>query len=333
MMGQIPHFRPVGAAFRQRHSHAMQTVLHLGSHRTGSTTFQAYLRDHSASLAGKGLVFWDPRRTRNGLFDGLMPKKPGSAGAQAQRQAEGRIRMNRAKVLLGGAEALLVSDENMIGSVRANMRAGQLYPAIGERMARVMQAFAGDVDRIVLTIRSQDRYWASALAYGVARGAAVPSTEKIARIAASTRTWRDVITDLACAAPDVDICVIPFENFYANPETLLGEACGLPTARAGAYDWLNSAPSLPKLRAILAEHGDDPASLPEGQGRWEPFTRAQRSALQEQFEDDLFWLAAGAEGLARLTEKAMPGERGKAHRTGATRGHEDDKEGSLERTG
>jgi hypothetical protein len=241
--------------------------------------------------------------------------------------------MNLAKAAQSGARGLLVSDENMIGSVRANLRAEALYPAIGERMARIAHAFEGHLTRIVLVIRAQDRYWPSAVSYGIARGCAVPDAEKRARIANGTRTWRDVITDLACAAPGVEICVIPFEAYYANPETLLGSTCKLPTVRAASYDWLNWAPDANGLRSLLLERGDDPEAIPPSQDRWQPFSGAQLAHMQEQFEDDLFWLAAGAGGLAKLTEEAMPGARGKAHRDGTIRGQRNDEKGQMERTG
>lgn len=241
--------------------------------------------------------------------------------------------MSVAKTAHSGAKALLISDENMIGSVRSNLRSGALYPAIGERMARYAEAFDGRLTRVVLVIRGQDRYWTSAMSYGVARGHKVPSEQKRAEIAAGPRRWRDVITDLACAVPDVEINVIPFEAYCANPETLLGTTCKLPSVRAGAFEWLNRAPDLPALRGLLSERGDDPLTIPGGEGQWAPFTPAQTAHMQEQFEDDLFWLAAGAGGLATLTEQAMPGGRGKAHRNGTIRGRENDEEGSLEYTG
>lgn len=328
-----PRSWPVGAASTEGVARSMEIIVHLGCHRTGSTTFQSYLRNQVETLSKDKIVFWGPRRTRKKLFSGLIPGKPGGRRKDAQKRAEGRVQLNIARAEASGAKAILVSDENMIGSVRANIREGALYPAIGERMARYAAAFDGKLTRISLGIRSQDRYWASALAYGVARGHKVPGAKKRKTIAESERSWRSVIEDLSAAVPGVEICVIPYESYYANPQTLLRTTCKLTSAVSGPYEWLNRAPDLEMLRNALIDRGEDPAQLPEGEGAWQPFDNEQIAQMQEKFADDLFWLAAGAGGLASVTEEAMPGGRGKAHRAGQARGQLDDEEGYLDKTG
>lgn len=333
MISAYPSKMPFGAALHKLVGNGMEIVAHIGCHRTGTTTFQSYLRLNSEALKESKVVFWGPRRTRKGLFPGLIPGKPGSRVVNAQKRAEGRVRLNIARAESAGAETILISDENMVGSVRANIREASLYPAIGERMARYARAFDGQITRVALGIRGQDRYWASAIAYGVSRGHPVPGPRKLKSIAKAQRTWRDVITDLSCAVPDAEICVLPYESYYANPKTLLETTCKLNVPVTGGYEWLNRAPDLPTLRAILEDRGEDPSQLPEGDGAWQPFTEAQVADMQEQFADDLFWLSAGAGGLATMTEEAMPGGRGKAHRTGDLRGQYDDQEGHLDQTG
>jgi len=154
-----------------------------------------------------------------------------------------------------------------------------------------------------------------------------------AAIAGATRGWRDVITDLKCAVPDAEICVLPFEASYGAPEMLLHKTCKLDLPVQGGHDWLRKSPNLRQLRAHLAERGDAPDLLPDADGPWQPFGAAQRAQMQEKFQDDLFWLAAGAGGLATTPKEALPGGRGKAHRLGPTRGQTDAQEGHVEQTG
>jgi hypothetical protein len=274
----------------------MDVILHVGAHRTATTTFQTYLRQNRDVLAGTGIGFWGPWRTRNGLLSGVADRP---AKASDAKRARGRVQLALHAAGQRGVTRLVVSDENMLGSTRQSLRAGRLYPAAGERIARVSEGF-GRVHRIVLSVRSLDAWWASSMAFLIPRGQPLPSEARIAQIAESPRTWRHLVTDLACACPQAEIVVVPFECYADNPGAQLALMTGLrhpPATRPGAI-WKNRHLDLPDLRRIVAERGEDPALLPEGSGRWQPFSTEQALRLREAYADDLFWLEAGADGLA-----------------------------------
>lgn len=298
MMSAFPVIPPFGAALIERTAKAMRVILHIGAHRCATTTFQHYLRQNADRLATQGIGYWGPRRTRKGLFSGLNPGPGAATGRDLQRRAMGRVRMACAQSAEQGLQQLLVSDENIMGSVRANLRIGALYSGVGERVARIAQAFDGCLAGIVVGIRSQDRYWASALGYGVTRGHGVPGQAALDRLATAPRSWRDVITDVACGAGDVPVRVLPFETFAGRPDAQLSVLCGLDAPRTHARVWLNATPRLDDLRAMTDERGR--RLLPTGDGRWRPFEGAQAAALRETYADDIMWLTAGADGLARL---------------------------------
>lgn len=311
----------------------MDVILHLGAHRTGSTSFQDALRRNADSLTGAGIGFWGPRRTRSGLFSGALPQ-PGSDPVRAARRARGRMQLHLNKTAASGVKTLLISDENLIGSVRANMRARGLYPDIGQRMARYAQLFDGRVTRIVLSLRAQDLWWSSAIAYGIGRGAPVPQYQALNRIAQARRNWRDVITDLACAVPDADLRILPFERFAGRANAILTAGAGCDAALPTQGDWLNRAPDAPALRALVGERGG-PTHTITGHGRWTPFTPEQSAHLRAAYADDLAWLAAGADGLATLTQDP---ERTRAGQTlpfaPQTKGHRHDRpKGRLAHSG
>ncbi|MFD0857687.1 hypothetical protein [Roseovarius aquimarinus] len=308
----------------------MEIILHLGAHRTASTSFQHYLRKNGARLAAMGIGVWGPPRTRDGLMEGVLPR-PGLPGASKQvARAAGRIALALHDAEAAGIRQLIVSDENMIGSPRGTLRDGRLYAAMGERMARYDAAFGGRVSRVVLSIRAQDAWWPSCIAYAVARGARLPRSAHLARIATSPRGWRDVITDLACAVPSAEVMVMPHESFAARPEARLTAMTGQGDAPlAHAREWLNRAPDLAMLRRLLHERGGDPRALPQGEGRWQPFSREERAALSEAYADDLFWLRAGAGGLATLMEEPGKPEAGtRPAGPDQTRGRPHDQEGA-----
>lgn len=278
----------------------MKVILHIGAHRTGTTSLQSYVHRHRGALRDAGLAYWGPARTRKGLFAGIQPAP--HLDLHAARRARGRILLQMDKVARNGASALLVSEENMMGSVRLNIRTRRLYRDIGQRLSRYVHAFDGQVDTVVLSVRGLDAYWGSAICYGVARGHCVPDADACRDIAAARRTWQDVIVDVACAAPKARIVVIPFERAIGRADAVVSACTGLDTPRDGAPEWLNRAPDAATLRAILADRGEDPDQVPDGAGRWTPFDAATRAQLRENYADDMHWLIAGADGLATLTE-------------------------------
>ncbi|MFD1508375.1 hypothetical protein [Lacimonas salitolerans] len=314
----------------------MDVILHIGAHRTASTSFQAYLRDNDAALTRQGVGAWGPRRTRGGLFAGIWPEAEVLPRRDGPARAAGRIALALHAEVAQGRRSLIVSDENVIGPPRDGIRACMLYPAAGERIARLAAAFEGRICRAVLSIRSPDAYWTSLVAMTVARGRPLPGPHRLQGLAHSPRRWRDVITDIACALPDVPLLVMPHEVFGAVPERRL--AAMLPTPvdapRLHARRCLNAAPKLPQLRAALALAGRDTTHLPTGDGAYMPFTRAQTARLQESYADDLFWLHAGADGLATLITGKSSGAEGKTPTPDPTeRGHDDGQQGRVAQAG
>jgi hypothetical protein len=297
---------PRVALWRKGIVRLMDIVLHIGAHRTGSTSFQHYLRGNRERLAADGTDLWEPRMLRKGMLDGLFSKPLLRNGRDIQARAMGRVRINTAYAEHTGAKRLLVTDENMIGAPRACVRAGSLYPSIGERMARLDAAFEGRIKRVIMNVRSLDLWWASVMAYGVGRGHGVPDAKSINGFARSSRTWRDVITDLACAVPQAEIRVLPFEQFAGQPDKMLTIATGRPAPTSHAQCWLARSPDMASLRDRMTENGvsvaDLPGHLASGEGRWNPFNTEQAAYLREAYADDMMWLTAGADGLATLTE-------------------------------
>ena len=255
----------------------MDILLHVGAHRTGTTSFQRYLADHADPIAAQGTCVWGPRQTSGGLFAGLFPAS--GMLASGPNLVNGRVSLLMGKARDLGADQLLISDENMIGSARHSVRSGRLFPAIGERMARFDEVFGHRVKRVMLTLRSPDMWWSSAIGYTVSRGHTVPDDAAIGSIQVST-----------------------FEEYAARPDALFARITDEPAPPNTQTFWRNRTPDLTALRRLLAEYGKPQNPLPQTtSGRWQPFTDAQTHAMRESYADDLFWLAAGADGLATLT--------------------------------
>ncbi|UWR21519.1 hypothetical protein [Sulfitobacter sp. S190] len=287
----------------------MEILLHVGAHRTGTTSFQKYLRCNGDRLRGDGTVVWAPPQTRKNLFAGLFPAPRMQNGRSLQRRATGRIRMNASLARKSGAERLVVTEENIIGAPRNCLRTGAVYAGVGERAARLNAAFDGNITRVTLSIRSLELWWASIAAFSVARGHALPPPLHWEAIACNPRSWRDMITDLACALPDTEIRVLPFEQYAGRADAALMRLTDRAAPANHAKTWHNRSPDAGMLRSYLIDMGHDPDTLPDHleatETRWQPFSQSQIAMLRERYADDIMWLAAGADGLATLTEDRL----------------------------
>lgn len=328
MIAALGHMRPRRAPLGEKVRGLLDIVLHIGAHRTATSSLQHWLRGQGPALRDQGVAVWDPRVTRPDLVSGVQPGPLRTPALRAR--AAGRLRLKCAQAGLDGVQTLILSDENMLGSPLANVAARALYPAAGERMARIGAALRGQVTRVVLSVRGLDAYWASVLAMTVARGHRVPGPRHLAALAGNRRGWRDVITDVACALPEARLIVLPHEQFASMPEARLEAMAQRPLTLPQTRDWLNRAPDLAELRRIVTARGQNPAILPDGQGRWTPFDAGQTAALRETYADDLHWLMAGAEGLADLKTWTAPAKTGQTPHSGAmTRGHTHEQQGRL----
>jgi hypothetical protein len=302
----------------------METILHLGAHRTATSSFQAYLQSHRPYLVENRIAYWGPSRTRKGLLAGVAERP---RNAYEGRRAAGRVQMNLAGARRGERDFVLVSDENMMGSARVNYRRGSLYSDAGERMARICNAFQ-PVRRIILQIRSIDLWWMSAMGSLIPRGEPMPDALSIEAIAKHPRSWRHVVADIACACPEAELIVVPFERFGGRPDRVTDLALGRDDAPTvgGADFWYNRGPDITQLRRSLERRGEDVTEFPIGDGRWSPFNETQTAAMRETYADDLFWLKAGAEGLAKFREEPDPARPEDNLAAGPQeRGHEDER--------
>lgn len=267
----------------------MDIYLHIGAHRTATTSFQHYMRQNAAQLRDSRVAFWGPLRTRGGLFDGLF--RDGTPSPDMARR-----RIDRALRLTEGAgiTRLVVSEENLAGRPARNLRTARLYPDIAARMARVARAFDGRLTRLAMTVRPQHEYWPSAIAFAVQRGHPLPDAVQLDRIATDGRGWRDVVSD-AAAATGADLRVLRHHSApAATLRAMIGDDVALPEKHGDLH--LNAAPCRTALRAGLSARGVPGAIIPTGEGRWQPFDTDQRDRLHEAWLDDEFWLAAHAAG-------------------------------------
>ncbi len=297
---------------------AMDVILHVGAHLTGVSTLASYLNRNRKPLRARDLAVWTTEDTRKGLFDGVTLKS-GLHGVERRRaRGAGRVQLRSAMLERAKVKDLLVLEPEMLGSIDANLASERLYPAAGERVARFVHAFGGRVRRVIIGIRALEDYWGGALAHGLKGGRTVPDEAMLERLVTQPRSWRKVVMDVACAAPEADILAMPYERLGSRPETVLGYAVNGRFAAPTNFrlNGLAQVPQLPELREVLRDRGATVETLPEGMGRWHPFDAFKVDILREIYVEDLAWLRAGADGMAYLIEEKAPEQAGTSSRFG-----------------
>lgn len=289
----------------------MEVILQIGAGPVGQFAKQAPL-----DPAQTGIAVWTPARVQQ-LFYGLKPVEAlpvqSRSSPRARQRAIGRVRLNLEKLYHQGVRTLLVCDTDLITPWRETMAQRAIFPAIGHRLSRVMNAFDGCVSQIVINMQAQDTFWRTTLAQAIGGGMALPTPGTLAEISGNSRGWRDVICDIACAAPHADLCVVPAENEGRHPVPPL-------LARAG----IDVVPRQDLMRRALADRGDAPDQVLEIDEHWQPFSAAQQAQMLEAYGEDLFWLTAGADGLARYVEEDRGVQDGKTRQRATMRGRGDD---------
>ncbi|UWQ20654.1 hypothetical protein [Jannaschia sp. W003] len=280
----------------------MELILHLGAHRTATSSLQRLLDLNEAALAAAGVAAWTPRLTRSGVMAGLMGD-PGRRDARrdlAAFRSAGRVSLRQEALAARGVRRLVISDENMLGGLRENRALAKLYPTAAARLERVTAAL-GAPARVHLAIRAPDAWWTSAFVHLMLRGHRPPDADTLAAAVRARRGWRQVVEDVAAAFPGAALSVWSYEDWGARPGETFEHVTGVAPARAGV-PVVNGSPTAAALQQRLGEEGHA-ASLPALAGAYAPFTPDQRAELRARHADDLAWLADGADGLAEYRSR------------------------------
>lgn len=274
----------------------MDVILHIGAHRTASSALQQHLSLNRAELAEAGVVYWGPKITRGGLFRGAIGGVDGVMAWQERRFA-GRCAMRAEAVRQTGATHLMISDENMIGSLRGALEHTRLYADAGRRIAAYANGFSRHRLTVALCVRDYADWWTSSLAFRLQRGGPLPHTQMREYLITQPRRWRHLVEELARVLPDVRLVVWSFEASANAPYRLIQELTGTSTD-PGPSGPINVRPGTSDLLELMDACGIDPATFRWPDGRFMPFASHELDALGAQYQEDLAWLRAGAGGFA-----------------------------------
>ena len=269
-----------------------QIAVHLGAHRTGTTLLQAYMYQIWGRAKANDCVLISTAETRPDLLKHVFSQNTALLKLPDQgmsAQAKLKKRMDAAYT---AGQKLLLSEENLIGTMENNIRLGSLYPDIGLRLAALRPSFQ-HVDTFYISIRRLDEFWASCMSYLIAHDEPPPLPAQINALAASSRDWRHVIEDIKLAYPKARLVVREADYLPGNPKRQLIKALGWKflNETKGLKKPSNRSKNADKLRALLIERGDVAgASRIVGDDRYNPFGRDQTADFHFRYKADLEWM-------------------------------------------
>jgi len=284
----------------------LEVILHIGAHRTGTSSLQMALQQNKHNLMKNDVVWWGPKDTRGGVFSGMLRQ-----ARPRDRQRDKMIARNRGVIAIElermqtrGAKTLLVSEENILGAMMENLRTGLLYPGLEGRLQPFAEAFHGKLARIGMAIRPYGDYWSSVLGYGIRTGRMAPDEGALDRLVTQPRHWRRVVADVARAFPGVEVTVWEFDRLIGRPQAQYRLLTGGRGWIAPMAEKRNASPGRAVLREMLLERGQTAAAaaIAPGDGRYAPFGAHHLEAFAGQYQADLDWLRARSEHGVNFAE-------------------------------
>lgn len=261
-----------------------ELVVHLGAHRTGSTSLQAALREDQALLQTLGVVCLTPeapgyrrsgtlRDFTNITIKAVLPAAAPVAWLRRQMRITRRRRQARRVLadLIGPQQPfrLILSDENLMGPVFDYTNGPSIYPLVKDRLNNLVRTLGHVPDRVVIAIRPYDTFIPSAYAMYAAYVGELPGFDTLRPTPGATfRGWPEVIADIRAALPGARLDIFPIDRVSAVDirQALLGlegnpalspihSVNAAPTRQALTY--INAARPLShaQIDALIDAHG------------------------------------------------------------------------------
>ncbi|MEO9516004.1 MAG: hypothetical protein ABJH45_21225 [Paracoccaceae bacterium] len=176
-----------------------------------------------------------------------------------------------------------------MGTMEENLQQGELYPNVEKNLARYSK-WLEQIDTVFLSIRSLSDWWASVIAFCVARDHSLPCDQTLNGIVDSPRGWRDVLADVKQAFPHAQIVVREFEWKSDNPKRQLKHV-----TKWNEWDQTlaikkphNKRSTVDTIAVALASREDfDSLSRLPSSDAIQPFTESQIQALDKRYNADL----------------------------------------------
>lgn len=214
----------------------MRFVLHIGAHRTGSTLIQGALWTAAHKNAAAKCAYWGPHRLRQMQEFPRVSEQCNEAGQATTVTAVNRhtkVRRNFSRWFdeeeAKGTKTLVVSEENIIGTMERNMRDGVMYPTLEARLGAYAQVFPQKPSMIGLGLRSYASWWTSSFNYTNGGGREVPDPVMLRdRVVAGGPRWPEVVASVRRSFPNSIVLLWQQECLNDVSEDIVANLSGAP---------------------------------------------------------------------------------------------------------
>lgn len=283
---------------------AEKVFVHIGAHRTGSSSFQAFLGHNRELLKNAGYNLFYPNRdgAEGGYSKRISLPNPSVAAVKHTNLFKKHVRpMRRKFAILTDAPRpfSILSEENILGRMRL-LFLGKFYPQAGLRLDLVRRGLEQPIDNVALVVRDYGDFYTSAAAMQ-ALFAKRPAFETVLpRLMDNTKGWTDLAERLLQRGQVRNLTVVDYPA-RGDDSTLFGHLCGsAPKGLSAPPKRTNISASHKAIDEIQRRHGqqeklplDERAEIIEryavrkGYAPYDPFTRQQRAALSQRYQKDL----------------------------------------------
>lgn len=278
----------------------MQIALYLGAHRTGSTYIQTQLQNCSSELLACGVKIVPLERVRDSITrevsnPWLRLLKPGFMRKNA---ILGFLRREADK----GVKRIVVSDENLLGSIHGIFFNKDFYPNLQDRLSCLAANHTEFEISVFLAVRSYEWFFSSAYAHAIKTRDLPDFNHLKTRLLSFKRGWGHVVSDLRILFPNSKITVWTHEEFRKNEWRIFNEILGFEWLRQNPSNswWANSSPSWKAIKEIMAKRriqGDVSkaevdtilAAYPKGDCNpgFHPWNSSEKQVLKDRHQKDI----------------------------------------------
>lgn len=193
-------------------------VLHLGIHKTATTSLQDFLWDNRNELRKKGASFTSLDKTRANISPLIRSHK-----VPDREILQGLIEKS-------GTDVDILSDENLMG-LTGDIKTGKLYPYAGGRVRRLCEQFDTRQIEVLLCVRSPVKFFLSSYSEYIRHYEFERFDSYIENYELEDFSYAELLSWTTELPDNANVTIIPFEEEHGGgipkmTEAMLSLACG-----------------------------------------------------------------------------------------------------------